>query len=104
MKVIAIVTDIFFKAKIAEVANSLGVKVEFANSFESCRGAQKVIVDLEKFGTLGIEELKKSDAQIVVIGYFSHVKKELAELAKRSGCDIIVPKSEFSKKLPQLLA
>jgi hypothetical protein len=39
-----------------------------------------------------------------VVGFLSHVNKDLAVAARESGCDRVVARSAFTKDLPEILA
>jgi len=95
MKIIALVKDLFFITKIAETAKQ--------EDFNKVKGADLVILELEKFGTDCIQELKKENPEVKLIGYLSHVQVELKVQAEKAGCDTILPKSDFSRRLPELL-
>src|SRR5512135_1067948 len=57
-------------------------------------------------GTLSaVQELRKnrSTANLPIIGFLSHVDKELAGKAQAAGVSRIMPRSEFSETLPDLV-
>jgi hypothetical protein len=37
------------------------------------------------------------------LGYLSHVQSELKKKAEETGCDVVMPRSAFSKNLPRIL-
>ncbi|HLL39636.1 MAG TPA: hypothetical protein VK357_08200, partial [Rubrobacteraceae bacterium] len=41
---------------------------------------------------------------IPVIGFLSHVQKDLAVAARESGCDRVMARSAFTKDLPEILS
>jgi CheY-like chemotaxis protein len=113
MKVLAVVEDLFFTAKINESAKHAGISVEFVKSEKDAIERAKaspalIIIDLnchsidplKLVGTLKSDEETK---RISLIGYLSHVQTELKLKAQQAGCDIVMPRSAFSQNLPQIL-
>ena len=65
-----------------------------------------LIVDLnyEGFNPIdSIKKLKKLQPHIHVIGYLSHVQTQLKDEAIKAGCDEVMPRSQFSAKLGEIL-
>ncbi|MEK6917076.1 MAG: response regulator [Nanoarchaeota archaeon] len=112
MKTIAIISDLFFAAKIRTAANALGAelyiiknKLELEKQLENPEEIYKIIVDLNfnKFDIFKIlVELKKKDS-IYMIGYLSHVQVDLRKKAEKY-CDLVLSRSDFSARLPELLS
>jgi PleD family two-component response regulator len=113
-KIIAVMDDLFFSSKIREAAKPLGLNVEFiktANGLIEKLESQKpslLIFDLNSKAcnsTEIIKNLKSSPTlkDIPVLGYLSHVQTELKEEADQAGCDLILPRSKFSKDLKEIL-
>ena len=103
MPCFALVTDLFFKAKIAETGKQAGVEVVFAKTAGEIFGAGQAIVDLEKFGAKAVLAVKKQNPDAKIVGYLSHVQVELKKQVLENGCDLVRAKSEFSKRLADLL-
>jgi PleD family two-component response regulator len=112
--VIAAVDDMFFASKIRAVAEHLGLKLHFARSvsevLETARIEQPslIIADLhaQKCNPFDLAERLKMDETlraVPLLGFFSHVQTELQQRAKHSGYDRIMPRSAFSKNLPEIL-
>ncbi len=111
--VLAIVDDLFFLSKIQQTAKLLGVTVEpVAPGKLAERVAQvpvrAVILDLNHRSGLALDTLRaiKADAKIgttQVIGFLSHVQTDLAAAARAAGCDVVLARSTFSQRLPELL-
>ena len=80
----AAVEDLLFRSKISETAAQLGVEALFPRS-------PKKLLD---------EALKS----VPVVGFLSHVQKDLALAARESGCDRIMARSAFTKDLPEILS
>jgi PleD family two-component response regulator len=113
--VIAAVDDMFFAAKIRAVAEHLGVNVRFAKSpsavMETARAGEVsvVLVDLhsQKCQPLELARQLKADAKlnsITLIGFFSHVETALQQAAETAGYDRVMPRSVFTRNLPQMLS
>ncbi len=113
-KIIAVMDDLFFSSKIREAAKPLGLNIEFIKNADGLierLESQKpslVIFDLNSKAcncTEIIKSLKSSPALkgIPVLGYLSHVQTELNEEADKVGCDLVLPRSKFSKDLKEIL-
>ncbi len=112
-RVLALVPDLFFAARLAETARAAGVALESADpatAFERCRAAAPdlVIVDLHAAGDplAAVRALKSDPATrgIPVIGFHSHVDVELRDRALAAGVDRVMPRSAFTVRLAALLA
>ncbi|MGH9942822.1 MAG: hypothetical protein ACRD9R_10760 [Pyrinomonadaceae bacterium] len=112
--VFAAVDDIFFVSKIRATAERLGVRVEFArnrDALEKLLGGERprlVIIDLhaQRFDPLAAAEQVKRDERtrdVPLVGFFSHVQTELQRRAVESGIDHVMPRSAFTKRLPDIL-
>jgi PleD family two-component response regulator len=113
--VIAVVDDMFFASKIRATAEHLGVQVRFARSTdEALKAAHQeepslVIADLhaQKCDPFNLAEQLKADETlraVPLVGFFSHVQTELQHRAKQSGYDRVMPRSAFTKNLPEILS
>ncbi len=114
-RVVAAVEDLLFRSKISETANTLGVEALFPRSPKKL--LEKVhesppdllVLDLNsaRFEPLQLLlELKSDEASrgVPVVGFLSHVQKDLALAARESGCDRVVARSAFTRDLPEILA
>lgn len=113
-KIVAVVDDLFFGAKISETARQLGAELQLvrAADFSPARLANGspalVIVDLNAGSANPVELVRqlKSDAELgrlPVIGFLSHVQVDLQRAAQQAGCDEVMPRSKFSATLPEIL-
>ena len=112
-KIIALVDDMFFSAKIRAAAQAVGCEVESVRSLEQleksiANSPSLVILDLnsDRLNPIQtIETLKSSQATrgIPIIGFLSHVQVDLKEAAEKTGCDYVVPRSIFSMKLAEIV-
>ncbi|MDQ3817456.1 MAG: response regulator [Acidobacteriota bacterium] len=113
--VLAAVDDMFFAAKIRGTAEQAGLEVRFAKSAEdalekaSAELPALIIADLHstKCDPFDLARLVKADSSlqsVPLVGFFSHVRVELQRRALESGFDRVVPRSLFSKNMPEILA
>jgi DNA-binding NarL/FixJ family response regulator len=108
---IACVEDLFFRSKIEATARHLNAPIRFVGAADLAGAvdahAAAVLLELSGNGrTLSaIQELRKnrSTADLPIIGFLSHVDKELAGKAQAAGVSRIMPRSEFSETLPDLV-
>jgi CheY-like chemotaxis protein len=118
--VIALVDDLFFRARIAETARHIGVGFEAVSSGRgileklsaaSGVGREKdgrpalIILDLNaRDGPLeALRDLQRAGNQIPIIAFLSHVQTELAEQARAAGCSEVMPRSKFTQDLAAIL-
>ena len=112
-KVVAVVPDLFFAAKISETARQVGVAVEFATSqqavLEKASNEPKlVIIDL---GAASVEPIRliallKADPAwqtARVVGFVNHERTDLIEQARAARCDEVLTRGAFVKSLPGML-
>ena len=110
-RVLALMDDLFFQMKLAETAKQLGVEVKVATNAEAFLGLlagepKLVIVDLNARSQpiAAIEELRKTQKDVRVVGFLSHVQRELADQAQAAGCDEVLPRSSFTQNLAAILS
>ena len=113
-RIIAIVDDMFFAAKIRAAAGAVAREVESVKSLEQlgqslANSPSLVIVDLnsERLNPIEALETLKSTAsmdKIPIVGFLSHVQVDLKQAAERTGCDYVVPRSLFSMKLAEIVS
>ena len=110
--VIACVEDLFFRSKIEATARHLNAPVRFVNAKDlpaACSNGSTaaVLIELSSPGAPldAVRALRRSGAtaDLPVIGFLSHVDKELARGAEAAGVTKIMPRSQFSEGLPDLL-
>ena len=111
----AAVEDLLFRSKISETANALGVEALFPRSgkklieriYESPPDLLVLDLNSARFNPLQLLEQLKSDEVsrgVPVVGFLSHVQKDLAVAARESGCDRVMARSAFTRDLPEILA
>lgn len=102
-KIVAVLNDLMFTVKIADAAKRAGVAVEFAKTpdeaVQKAEGAVAVILDLNFVPPDLISKLKPRP----LIGYVSHVQKEVIRQARENGCDTVMARSAFVQNLSNLM-
>ena len=113
---LAVVPDLFFSTKIAEVARHVGVTVRLAPrladitaAYVAC-GAVAPGVAFVDIASLGAETAAAIDAlralrgaSLRIIAFGSHVDTASFTAADAAGADLSLPRSKFVAMLPQLL-
>ena len=108
--IVACLEDLFFRSKIDATARHLNVPVRFSDVAGLHRAAAEpgtaaVLVELND-GALGaVEKLRQSAETLAlpVIGFLSHVDRDLAQRAEAAGVTRVLARSQFSENLPDLL-
>ena len=110
-RVVALMDDIFFQMKVAETAKHLGIEFKVATNTDALLSLleprpQLVIVDLNARNQPidAIVKLRAASKDIRVVAFLSHVQRELAEQARRAGCDEVMPRSSFTQNLAEILS
>ncbi len=112
-KILAVLDDLLFTVKIADLAKRAGLEAEFLKAEKDVTEKAKakpllVIIDLN---TRSVDPLKlirdlKADPEtkpVSLIGYVSHVDGDLKQRAHEAGCDMVLARSAFSQNLPVIL-
>jgi CheY-like chemotaxis protein len=114
-RIFAFVEDLFFVAKIQEIARKLNVKVEFVKTdkdiAEKTENSEEkpslIIVDLNSNGIKPLPVIAKMRSKYKkntsIVGFVSHVQGDLKMKAQEAGCDVVMPRSAFSQNLPNIL-
>jgi DNA-binding NarL/FixJ family response regulator len=111
---IALIDDLFFLAKVHQTAKLTGVTLETASTGEQLLKAAEgsptalILVDLNaRQGALdAVEKLCAANGtgnQRHVIAFLSHVQTDLAERARAAGCTAVMPRSQFTQNLAEIL-
>ncbi len=110
--ILAYCPDLFFTSKISETGRHLGISVQTASSIDQLHdqaGQSRHAVILVDLGGNGvnypeaIRRLKEISPQTPILAYGSHVDRGLREAAKAAGCEEVLVRSEFTKRLPEIL-
>ena len=111
------IEDLFFTAKIQEMARKQGVKVAFIKNEKEALDALTsgedrdkpalIVFDLNNANAKPLTlipklrtKLKKTSS---IIGFLSHLQGDLKAKATEAGCDTVMPRAAFSQNLPNLL-
>lgn len=99
-RVVAIAPDLLFASKIEETLTATGHDVTLAPSVAEAPldEAQLLIIDLERENPEAVVGLG-----VPVLGFYPHVEAELRQSAEAAGVDLVVPRSRFSREMPQLV-
>src|SRR5256712_11121270 len=112
--VIAVVEDLFFASKIRGTAEQVGVSVNFPRSLDAVMEValrdqpSLIICDLhsQKIDPIELAKQLKADERlrsIPLLGFFSHVQTGLQRQAEEAGFDRVIPRSAFTRTLPEIL-
>lgn len=111
---IALVDDLFFRAKLEQTAKLVGITLSTATTGEQLLTAAAanpsalVIVDLNaRQGAMeALEKLAPPDQAgnpRRLIAFLSHVQVDLEERARAAGCAEVMPRSKFTQNLAAIL-
>ena len=114
-RVVAAVEDLLFRSKISETANQLGLEALFPRSSKKLVAEVQasppdlLVLDLnstrfEPLMLLGQLKSDQASREVPVVGFLSHVQKDLALAARESGCDRVLARSAFTRDLPKILS
>ena len=111
------IEDLFFTAKISEMARKQGVKISFIKNdkdalAELTNGEDEnkpalIVFDLNNVNAKPMTLIPKLKAKlkksVSIIGFLSHLQGDLKAKAVEAGCDAVMPRAAFSQNLPNLL-
>ena len=111
-KALAVMSDLFFSAMVIDTAKKFGMTVEIvrnhAAALEKIREKPAVLVldlncaEADPVGLLLAIKANPDMAGIRTLGFVSHVQTELRQRAQAAGCDMVVARSVFAQKLPEI--
>ncbi|MEO5987656.1 MAG: hypothetical protein ABIU54_02045 [Candidatus Eisenbacteria bacterium] len=112
-RIIAVVPDLFFSTRILATARTVGVPVDLlplpralAACIESLPAL--VLIDLHANGDpMALVRALKQDERtrgIPLVGFYSHIETALRRAALEAGIDEAMPRSAFTRRLPELLS
>ena len=109
MKVLAAIHDMMFSSKVNAAAQGRAItwlKRGTKVAEEVAREKPDVLlIDLaapQLDAINAIREIKQS-APITIIGYVDHTREDVMQAARSAGCDQVLSKGEFARRLPELL-
>jgi CheY-like chemotaxis protein len=110
--IVACVEDLFFRSKIEATARHLNVPVRFTDVRNLPGALQEghaaaLLLELSSNGeTLeAVRKLRKEEGtrDLPIVGFLSHVDRQLAQDAESAGVTRVMPRSQFSETLPDLV-
>ncbi len=101
-RVVAFVPDLMDRSKLAAAGDVTFVSAP-GDLADAVDGADLVIVDLSRPGVLEILRGLPPERSARLVGFGSHVDRELLEEAQRSGCDEVLARSSFWRRLETIL-
>ena len=112
MAVVAIVEDLFFRAKIEAAAAQAGIPLVVARDATAVTQAatpswQCVILDLHLSSADPLQMIRDVNAAHParpIVAHYSHVETQSPLQATHAGCTLVLPRSAFVRRLPELLA
>ena len=109
--IVACVEDLFFRSKIEATARHLNVPVRFADAKDLSTAAGRedtaaVLLEVsegEQLEAVRKLRLERRTSELPIIGFLRHTDRELAKQAESAGFTRVLPRSEFSETLPDLV-
>jgi CheY-like chemotaxis protein len=110
-RIVALMDDLFFQMKVAETAKHLGLELRVATNGDALLellepSPKLVIVDLNARSQplAVVERVRAAHKDLRVIGFLSHVQRDLAAQAQAAGCNEVMPRSAFTQNLAAILS
>src|SRR5580693_4931398 len=110
-RIVALMDDLFFQMKVLETAKHLGLELKVATNGDALLALLEpapslVIVDLNARSQplAAIERVRAAQKDLRVIGFLSHVQRDLAAQAQAAGCNEVIPRSAFTENLSAILS
>lgn len=110
-RIVALMDDLFFQMKVAETAKHLDLELKVATNGDALISLLEptpnlVIVDLNARSQpiAAIERVRAAQKDLKVIGFLSHVQRDLAAQAQAAGCNEVMPHSAFTQNLAAILS
>ncbi|MCI0486476.1 MAG: response regulator [Blastocatellia bacterium] len=114
-RICLVVDDMFFASKILGAAETAGRRVERIKSLEQLEREMTadppafLIVDLnsDRMDPLQAIEFCRSRPElsgVPILGFVSHVQVALKRAAEEAGCDLVLPRSQFTQKLNEIVS
>lgn len=101
--------DLFFRAKLEQMAKAYGAKSFFVSTTDEpsrllnlVTSESLVVVDIEQIAS-DIGEIASYSRAGQVVGFYPHVRKDLLEKAKDAGLAKVVPRSALEQVVKSFL-
>lgn len=105
MRVLVFESNLMWSARLLKSLRALGHEAEVRTAMPEQENADAAIVNLGE-GPVPAPQLiaRLHELGIRTIGHAGHKEKELHELGREAGCDVLATNSELTFKLEQLLS
>ncbi len=112
MSVLVLMDDLIFSTKIEAAARQLGVVICLVANPNQLNQALRektfrlAIIDLNSSNDTAMDGVRSIHGQLPhlpILGFCSHVQRQLQKQALAAGCSRVVPRSVFVQQLPDLL-
>ena len=112
MAILAVVDDLLFRAKLEAAAEALGVTLHICTDAPTPPAPpnplpwDRVLIDLNVSACDPLEvvrAIRARDAHVPIVGYCAHVEAALRDRALQAGCSLVLARSAFVQRIPELL-
>ena len=111
MKILAAIHDLMFSSKVNAAARGKPVSWLKRGSKVADEVAREkpdvLLIDLANpnlDAVNAVREIKSGESKsTTVIGYVDHTREDVIQAAREAGCDQVMSKGEFARRLPELL-
>ena len=111
--ILVAVDDLIFLSKIQHTAQALKLPLEAARPADAEQRAEAgpakvIVIDVNHGSGAAVDLVRRIKTNPAirhtrVVGYLSHVQTDLAAAARAAGCDMVLARSAFVQKLPEIL-
>ncbi len=113
-RIIALMQDLMFLVQIQDTAKRAGFETVAVKTRERCNSRalddapQLIVIDLNYSAGEPLEVIRDLKANektknIQLLAFVSHVQADLRAAAVASGCDVVVARSAFAQRLPEII-
>ncbi len=107
--IVACLDDLFFRSKIDATARHLNIPVVYTTpaglaAASAGEGVAAALVELSPDALKAVATIRTGARKdLPIVGFLSHVDKELARQSEAAGVTKVMARSQFSETLPDLL-
>lgn len=98
-RIVAFSSDLMDRSRL----QAAGAGIEFATDSRAAAGAEVVVIDLARFGSL-VAAARASAPAARIVGYGPHVETDAARAALAAGADEVMARSRFFRDVRAALA
>ncbi len=109
MTILVFIKDMVLKSKITEYSSSRGISISYQSNWENFKevlnsaSVSKIILDINLLGDDNLAGklswILENAPKVEIIGFCSHINKELFEIAQETGLKTVLPRSKFFTNL-----